>query len=140
MPLSGPDGTEWVAYVEGVPPEPVGILGRRTVLPGRRLRFDSAGESRTTGRVPAGAPFLTAARLVALLTASDPFPPPAAPARPPAHVRLRRLSEDLRSWARQLRRRAASAAARWAPRWDLMRTQVHHGVVVLLGGARRVLR
>jgi hypothetical protein len=141
MPLRGPDGTEWVAYIEGVPPEPAGLLGRRAVLPGRRLRFDSAGESRTTGQVPAGAPFLAAARLVQLLAASSPFPPPAAPARPSARVRLRRwVGHDLRPRARRLYRRIVGEVGSWGPRWERLRMQVHHGLAVLLGEARRVFR
>lgn len=141
MPLSGPDGTEWVAYIEGVPPEPAGLLGRRAVLPGRRLRFDSAGESRTTGQVPAGAPFLAATRLVQLLAASDPFPPPQAPARPSAGVRLRRwLGNDLRPRTRRLSRWVVREVGSWGPRWERLKTQVHHGMAVLLGEARRVFR
>ncbi|MGH2709463.1 MAG: hypothetical protein ACRDJK_14380, partial [Actinomycetota bacterium] len=50
MPLLASDGIRWLAYIEGVPPDPPRWLWRQAVLPGRRLRFDSANESRVTSR------------------------------------------------------------------------------------------
>jgi hypothetical protein len=75
MELTGPDGVQWVAYVEGVPPVRHWRLLSETVLPGRRVRFDSADESRVSSTVPAGSPFLTERRLQALLAGAKSFPP-----------------------------------------------------------------
>jgi hypothetical protein len=73
----------WLAYIEGVPTDRPPRLQGRTTLPGRRLRFDSATESRMTTQVPAGSPFLSDARLQSLLDDAQPVPPP-APTTPPA--------------------------------------------------------
>ncbi len=45
-------------------------------MPGRRLRFDSATESRVNTRVPAGSPFLTHAHLQSLLAEAQPITAP----------------------------------------------------------------
>ena len=67
MPLLASDGVRWLAYIEGVPSNPPRRRWHQVVLPGRRLRFDSAHESRVTPHVPAGSPFLTDVRLQSLL-------------------------------------------------------------------------
>lgn len=86
MPFTDGGGVGWLAYIEGVPTDRRPRLQGRTTLPGRRLRFDSATESRMTTQVPAGSPFLSDARLQSLLDDAQPVPPP-----PP-----RRRSSDAR--------------------------------------------
>ncbi len=76
MPFTGRDGTPWIAYIEGAPPEYPWGMWYRTMLPGRRLRFDSHAESRAAPTVPAGAPFLSESRLQLLLESAQPVPPP----------------------------------------------------------------
>jgi hypothetical protein len=61
------DSVEWLVYIEGLPAPRHLEWPRRTRLPGRALRFDSAVESRRTGVVPAGAPYLDLDRLAELL-------------------------------------------------------------------------
>ena len=55
-------------------------------MPGRRVRFDSADESRFTSMVPAGSPFLPELRLQVLLAHSTVLPAvrPAEPRPAPA--------------------------------------------------------
>jgi hypothetical protein len=77
MTFTDRDGAVWLAYVEGAEPAPTGRLRKPTVLPGRRLRFDSATESRFTTSVPAGSPWLAEARLQSLLDKARPDQPPA---------------------------------------------------------------
>ena len=72
MPFTDPDGVRWLVYIEGVPPDPQRRRWGQAVLPGRRLRFDSATESRTSIHVPAGSPYLTEGRLQGLLDETDP--------------------------------------------------------------------
>jgi hypothetical protein len=59
------DDVQWLVYVEGFP------LAQqswgRARLPERRLRFDSAFDSRATSLLPAGAPFLRGDQLQSLL-------------------------------------------------------------------------
>jgi len=74
MELSTPDGVRWVAYIDRIPAPPPRRLMARTVLPGRRLRFDSATESRASRDVPAGSPFLAERRLLDLVAASPILP------------------------------------------------------------------
>jgi hypothetical protein len=76
MPFTDGGGVAWLAYIEGVPTDRPPRLQGRTTLPGRRLRFDSATESRMTTQVPAGSPFLSDARLQSLLDDAQPVPPP----------------------------------------------------------------
>ena len=76
MPFTGRDGGQWLAYIEGLPPEHPWGMWYRTLLPGRRLRFDSLAESRVAESVPPGAPFLTEPRLQLLLESARPVPPP----------------------------------------------------------------
>ena len=86
MPLTDADGVCWLAYVEAVPASRPPRRQDRVTLPGRRLRFDSATEARTTTPVPAGSPFLSDARLRRLLDAAQPVPPP-PPSRRSSDVR-----------------------------------------------------
>ena len=74
MELAGPDGVAWSAYIEGVPPVPERRWLPQTMLPGRRLRFDSEKESRVTATIPAGSPFLSERRLLVLLADSASLP------------------------------------------------------------------
>jgi len=84
MTFTDRDGAVWLAYVEGAEPAPTGRLRKPTVLPGRRLRFDSAIESRFTASVPAGSPWLAEARLQSLLDEARPDQPPAETTAAPA--------------------------------------------------------
>lgn len=84
MTFTDRDGAVWLAYVEGAEPAPAGRLRKPTVLPGRRLRFDSATESRFTTSVPAGSPWLAEARLQSLLDEARPDQPPAETTAAPA--------------------------------------------------------
>ena len=83
MTFTDRDGAVWLAYIEGAEP-PASRRRRKAVLPGRRLRFDGATESRFTSSVPAGCPFLTEARLQALLDEARPDHPSAEPVAAPA--------------------------------------------------------
>ena len=73
MEHTATDGTCWLAYIEGIPSPPQRRWRRQTLLPGRRLRFDSVSGSRTITPVPAGAPFLTEGRLQELLDRATPL-------------------------------------------------------------------
>src|SRR5688572_20038692 len=73
MELTAADGVSWVAYIDGAPPVHPRRLLPRTVLPGRRLRFDSTSESRVSPELPAGSPFLGEGRLLTLLLESRPL-------------------------------------------------------------------
>ena len=84
MTFTDRDGAVWLAYVEGAEPAPTGRLRKPTVLPGRRLRFDSATESRFISSVPAGSPWLAEARLQTLLDEARPDQPPAETTAAPA--------------------------------------------------------
>jgi hypothetical protein len=84
MTFTDRDGAVWLAYVEGAEPAPTGRLRKPTALPGRRLRFDSATESRFTNSVPAGCPWLAEARLQSLLNEARPVQPPAETTAAPA--------------------------------------------------------
>ena len=83
MAFTDRGGAVWLAYVEGAEPTPTRRLRKHTVLPGRRLRFDGATESRFTCSIPAGAPFLAEARLQALLDEARPDQPAPATADAP---------------------------------------------------------
>jgi len=74
MEFTGPDGVAWSAYIEGAPPVRQRRWLRQTLLPARRIRFDSAAESRVTATVPAGSPFLPERRLLAMLAGSTSLP------------------------------------------------------------------
>ena len=88
MPFTDRDEVHWLVYIEGVPPDPPSQRWGQTVLPGRRLRFDSAMESRTTIPVPAGSPYLTDHRLQSLLDQAQPVF--AGSRSPAAAMRMRR--------------------------------------------------
>jgi hypothetical protein len=88
MELTASDGVSWVAYIDGLPPARARRLLERTVLPGRRLRFDSAMESRVSLELPAGSPFLAERRLLGLLGGSRLLPEVEPP--PPSSAILRR--------------------------------------------------
>lgn len=83
-----PAGTAWLAYVEPAPAE-LPFRRNAAVLPGRRLRFDSADASLMVSPIPAGAPFLADVRLLELLARAQPIPQPAA--APTRRVRARAL-------------------------------------------------
>jgi hypothetical protein len=141
MPVIAPDGTVWVAYIEGAPPKPSGRWRDRAVLPGRRLRFDGATASRVTSTVPAGSPFLRPERLADLLAGAEAFPPPIRPAPPPAPARVqRRAAHGLR----RLRERLPALLARCARRWGTVRSEtetwIHYALDAILLGARRAFR
>jgi len=72
MPFTDRDEVRWLVYIEGIPPDPLARRWGQTVLPGRRVRFDSATESRTSIQVPAGSPYLTERRLQSLLDQAQP--------------------------------------------------------------------
>jgi len=116
MPFTDPDGVRWLVYIEGVPPEPQRRRWGQAVLPGRRLRFDSATESRTSIHVPAGSPYLTEERLQGLLDQTHPVPV-AGPQLRAAATRAR-LPPTSKSGAPGKRPvGAASEASRWLWRW-----------------------
>jgi len=83
-------GIRWTAYIEGYSPRRPRRLLAQTVLPGRRLRFDSASESRISPELPAGSPFLGERRLLGLLARSPLLPDPEQPPPSPALLRRRR--------------------------------------------------
>jgi hypothetical protein len=141
MPFVGPDGSSWIAYIEGVPPEPLGLFGTRAVMPGRRLRFDGADRSFVTGQVPAGSPFLPVERLVALLARARPFPPPPELTPEPGRRPLaRRILQWVRTETRRLRRRGTRRLAAWEPVLALAADRLHHALAVIAVGARRAFR
>jgi hypothetical protein len=101
MELSGPDGVQWIVYIEALPPVRRWRLLSQTVLPGRRLRLDSAEESRVSSPVPAGSPFLGERRLLAILAASMPLPAVEPPLPSPAllwRARWEALGAVTRAW------------------------------------------
>jgi hypothetical protein len=114
MPFTDRDEVRWLVYIEGIPPDPLARRWHQTVLPGRRLRFDSATESRTSIQVPAGSPYLTARRLQSLLDQAQPLL--VGPEAPAMRAPLPRPGE---SGARRERPGAAASEAlrrlwRWA--------------------------
>ncbi len=120
MPFTDPDGVRWLVYIEGVPPDPQRRRWGHATLPGRRLRFDSATESRTSIHVPAGSPYLTEERLQGLLDETHPLPLAGPKSR--AAATLARLPPTSESGApRKQPVGAASGASRWLWRWALER-------------------
>ncbi len=114
MPFTDADGACWLAYVEAVPAGPLQRWKDRPMLQGRRLRFDSITESRTTTHVPAGSPFLSDAWLRRLLDTAQPVPRP-----PPS----RRSSDVRRHPVIEFARRAEEVGAVLAhPSWPRRRT------------------
>jgi hypothetical protein len=88
MPFTGPDGSPWLAYIEGVA-EPRDYPAEAPALPGRRLRFDSHDESRAVREVPPGSPFLPDAQLQQLLSRAEILPPPSTATWHPRQIALR---------------------------------------------------
>jgi hypothetical protein len=115
MPFTALDGENWLAYVEGMPADPPPRWRHRAVIPGRRLRFDSAFDSRVSSVLPAGSPFLPEALLRELLEAAEPLPPPVHPTRRRDNTHSR--SKSVTRWATQARNQVRSTAADWAERW-----------------------
>jgi hypothetical protein len=74
MEFADSGGRAWLAYVEATPPVRRWRVLSEAVLPGRRVRFDSADESRATSTVPAGSPFLPEFRLQVLLSEAAALP------------------------------------------------------------------
>jgi hypothetical protein len=72
MEFTAGDHSCWLVYIETIDSPPPRRWWPRTVLPARRLRFDSISESRATTPVPAGSPFLTETRLQRLLDRAVP--------------------------------------------------------------------
>ena len=72
MAFTARGGTCWTVYIEGIPSPAPRRWRSQTLLPARRLRFDSDSESRAITPVPAGAPFLSEARLQELLDRAAP--------------------------------------------------------------------
>ena len=84
MELTGRDGEPWVVYVEAIPSRrPQRWRSAPELLPDRRLRFDSASESRVLVPVPAGSPFLADRRLQELLDRAAPLDATTPTAQPP---------------------------------------------------------
>jgi hypothetical protein len=128
MEFTGPDGRAWLAYVEATPPVRRWRLISQTVMPGRRVRFDSAGESRVSATVPAGSPFLPERRLQALLLESNALQPtPSGDAAPATFRQQRRelFHAGVRAWTRL--RQGATRAGRTALRQVISGYRVHVG-------------
>ena len=127
MELTALDGERWIAYIDGLPPAPQHHLFPRTVLPGRRLRFDSATESRTCVELPAGTPFLTEWRLQRLLGGSELLGP--SDSRP-AETRAQRWRHRWRMAAahgRELRARGRELTAEATHAFHLAVEGLHFG-------------
>jgi hypothetical protein len=116
MPFLASDGAHWLAYIEGVPSDPPPWPWRQVVLPGRRLRFDSANESRVTSRLPAGSPFLTDGRLQSLLDEAQLVPPPAA--SPSSRSRdFIFLRQPVIEWVTRVAEGGRARSADWSRQW-----------------------
>lgn len=130
MPFTDREGRRWLAYIEGIP-EPRGQQWwHRATLPGRRLRFDSAAESRVTSERPAGSPFLSDARLQDLLDQAHPIPlslptswqPLESPVH--AHPAIEWAARAIKLGSRVL----ADESRRWregAGRWQVLGERTH---------------
>jgi hypothetical protein len=126
MPLTTADGVRWIAYVEGFPRESPRGFRDRAMLPGRRLRFDSASGSWISLVVPAGAPFLSPGRLTELLRRAQPYPPPYTPPRVPKRVMFRRwMVERMMRGVRWGRAVAGEAHRRWQEDRARAATRLH---------------
>jgi hypothetical protein len=115
MPFPDRDGVSWLAYIEGVP-SATRWQRSRAGLPGRRLRFDSAIESRATPHLPAGSPFLADERLQALLDEAAPVPPE-TPATTWRSDDASLLEHPVIEWATRAGERGRELVADWSRRW-----------------------
>ena len=115
MTFAARDGVAWLAYLEGFVPDRPLVMWYRTLLPGRRLRFDSAQESRMVTQIPAGAPFLSEERLRALLEQARPIPP-VPPVRPTGYTPWRR--NPVRKWTAKASDLGGAMLAESARRWQ----------------------
>lgn len=141
MPFTDGDGVCWLAYIEGTPPPPRRRLWTQAVIPGRRLRFDSATESRFTTRVPAGSPFLADARLQSLLDEAQPVPP-LAPATSSSSEDSFILGHQVIEWAARAGESGRAVVADWSRRWRgtaNRRQALHRRVQELVSGASHTL-
>ncbi|HEU4953876.1 MAG TPA: hypothetical protein VFT28_04850 [Gemmatimonadales bacterium] len=133
MEFTDSSGRAWLAYVEATPPVRRWRFLSETVLPGRRVRFDAADESRVTPMVPAGSPFLPEPRLQVLLAGCAALPPIPAmePAPAPAHQHGWELVRaGVRAGARRGAIIAASARTALQHLISGYRTLVSRGVMV----------
>lgn len=133
MPFTTPDGVRWVAYIEGFPRESRPFRNR-TLLPGRRLRFDSDCGSWVSSEVPAGAPFLPEARLTELLRRAQPYPPPCVPAQ--ASMRIGVWRWMMESATRSVRW-GGKAAAELHRRWRQNRHRASARLHLAMASIRR---
>lgn len=132
MEFKGRDGTSWLVYIEAVPPPPPSRWRSQSLLPARRLRFDSVRESRIATPVPAGAPFLTDVRLQGLLDRSAVLDLSGA-GEPPRPERRR----DVRRSAVRAAQSASSVLVRGKDQWSrgadgrrAIRSRIEAGIVV----------
>jgi len=123
MSLTTRDGVRWTAYIDGYSPRRPRRLFAQTVLPGRRLRFDSATESRISPELPAGSPFLAERRLLGLLARSPVLPEPELP--PPSPGLL---------WQQRWQARIAAGRARGVRRGRALVNAAHLVANALLEG------
>jgi hypothetical protein len=152
MEFTDPSGAVWLAYIEGAVAPAAPERGSTTVLPGRHLRFDSAGESRYTSQLPAGSPFLAEARLQSLLEASVPEPPLEPTTGSPARARfglgvraihvstqaIQSGREAIADWSRRWKQRGSRMGAlrRYALEVRSGAAHTMHGTVEMLLGHR----
>jgi hypothetical protein len=141
MPFTDGDGVCWLAYIEGVPPAPRPRLWSQAVLPGRRLRFDSATESRVTARLPAGSPFLADARLQSLLDEAEPVAPLASATGSPSGASSI-IGHPVIEWAARVGELGRAVVADWSRSWRRRarrRQALHRRVLELVSGASNTL-
>jgi hypothetical protein len=139
MPFVARDGVRWLAYLEGFIPERPWVMWYRTLLPGRRLRFVSAGESRMITCIPAGAPFLSEDRLRTLLDNARPLPP-APPSRPSRYSPWRR--NPVSNWTARAGDLGGAVMAESVRRWRQgagRRRALRHQVARTVGGTVETL-
>ena len=139
MPFTDGNGVCWLAYIEGVPPARRPQLWSQTVLPGRRLRFDSATESRVTADLPAGSPFLADARLQSLLDEAEPIPPLASATRPSSGDSFF-LEHPVIQWAARAGELGRTVAVDWFRELVSEASDALHVVVLVVLGRRRARR
>lgn len=106
-------GTPWLVYLEPGPTSP-SLWPNAAVIPERRLRFDSHEASLIVTPVPAGAPFLSQDRLLALFEGAVPVAParpsaPAVRAVEPGSVSASDFAFPFDTWTDKLLRFAAPA-------------------------------